>query len=783
MTRSISYKMCIIFISALATTVFSQSNDISITPSEKIHYHNDVKPVLESRCVVCHGCYDAPCQIKMTSLEGIFRGGHKDNVYNMSRILSATPTRLNIDAENTEQWREKEFYTILPQDQDRSHSAFNAIQALENLVSTDNDLGLLYKSLALKQKEKLPPNSVLPKSIPVGVSKKHACPTSQEYSEFKKNKPNWGMPYGLPPLNLNDQNKILSWIEQGATSTSGPAISTHDKDQIEKWEALLNQKDNKSKLIARYIYEHLFLAAIYFEHKSKTEDYQFYRVVRSSTHIGQPVKIIATRRPFDNPKTDHFYYRIVPSNETRTSKNHLPYLLDSNRLAKWNTWFYQKNFTVDTLPSYDTRSAANPFLTFSSLPVNSRYEFLLDESRYFIMNFIKGPVCRGQVAVNVIRDHFWVFFVNPKHTDQQFSDEFLSQNFEQFKLPNSDSSEFTPLLLWSKYADKQKELNTAYQQYLIEHRYQISNLNEAFIWNGNNKNPNAALTIFRHFDNAQVEFGLVGGTPQTAWLIDYPLLERIYYLLVANYDVYGNVAHQVISRVYMDFLRMDGEKKLLQLLPKEQRLALRSNWYKGANDDAREYINYNVWDKENMQIFNYQVPPSKTQLLKRLNQHVARAIDHPLVIAQNNHSPLASLNYVQNKGFQHFADVSVLKVTSQHTHTYYTMIKNVVHKNVSTMFDENDQILHDKTHFVVLEGVWGSYPNAFYEVDTKQLNHFIEQVKQAQTKDHYLNIRKQYGIRRTSPKFWLYSDRLHEYLKTEKRHEYGVLDYNRLTRD
>ena len=29
------------------------------------------------------------------------------------------------------------------------------------------------------------------------------------------------------------------------------------------------------------------------------------------------------------------------------------------------------------------------------------------------MNFIKGPVCRGQVALNVIDDQFWVFFVQP----------------------------------------------------------------------------------------------------------------------------------------------------------------------------------------------------------------------------------------------------------------------------------------------------------------------------------------------------------------------------------
>lgn len=29
-------------------------------PEEALSYDEQVRPVLESRCVVCHGCYDAP---------------------------------------------------------------------------------------------------------------------------------------------------------------------------------------------------------------------------------------------------------------------------------------------------------------------------------------------------------------------------------------------------------------------------------------------------------------------------------------------------------------------------------------------------------------------------------------------------------------------------------------------------------------------------------------------------------------------------------------------------
>jgi hypothetical protein len=59
-----------------------------------VDYWSDVKPTIEQRCVVCHGCYDAPCQLKMSSIEGIERGASPAIVYNQSRLKMAQPTRL-----------------------------------------------------------------------------------------------------------------------------------------------------------------------------------------------------------------------------------------------------------------------------------------------------------------------------------------------------------------------------------------------------------------------------------------------------------------------------------------------------------------------------------------------------------------------------------------------------------------------------------------------------------------------------------------------------------------
>ena len=110
------------------------------------------------------------------------------------------------------------------------------------------------------------------------------------------------------------------------------------------------------------------------------------------------------------------------------------------------------------------------------------------------------------------------------------------------------------------------------------------------VWNGDGRNPNAALTVFRHFNSASVVQGLVGAPPKTAWVIGYPLFERIYYLLVAGYDVYGNLGHQLDSRLYMDFMRMEGEFNFLVLLPKAARQPTTDYWYRGARDESKEYV-------------------------------------------------------------------------------------------------------------------------------------------------------------------------------------------------
>src|SRR5262245_20518300 len=46
-----------------------------------VAFDQDVRPVLERRCAVCHGCYDAPCQLILTSAGRPVRGATQQPVY------------------------------------------------------------------------------------------------------------------------------------------------------------------------------------------------------------------------------------------------------------------------------------------------------------------------------------------------------------------------------------------------------------------------------------------------------------------------------------------------------------------------------------------------------------------------------------------------------------------------------------------------------------------------------------------------------------------------------
>ncbi|MDH5885353.1 fatty acid cis/trans isomerase [Vibrio splendidus] len=739
-----------------------------ILSAQAQHFIDEVKPIIDNRCVVCHACYDAPCQLKMSSVEGIDRGASKALVYQGTRLTASAPTRLFEDALTTQEWRDADFHPVLN-------------ERMQN--STANlDAGLVSRMLIQKENHPLPDQTQL-EGFDFSTDRDQQCPTIEEYAQYERDYPTWGMPYGMPNLDKTKYATLMSWLENGALMNDHIPLNDAEQELVNVYESFLNKSDNKSQLSARYIYEHLFLSHVYFSDLAQPT--RFFTLVRSATPPGEAVQRITTRRPYDDPKIERVYYRLIPEQGTIVDKTHMPFALNKERLQKWNTWFVDVNYAVKQLPSYDIDVSANPMTSFEALPVNSRFNFMLDNAQNTIMAYIKGPVCRGQLALNVINDRFWVFFIDPEKADLPEINAFYASQKKNLKLPSELKSNTVPATNWVRYSKQQARYLNAKSDFTNQWFDSGVNLDTGIIWDGDGINPNAALTIFRHFDSASVVQGLVGSQPKTAWILDYALLERIHYLLVAGFDVYGNFGHQLITRMFMDFLRLEGESNFLTLLPKDVRHIEHSSWYKNQSAQLSDYLQRNIAPFDQPTSVVYKTADPKRELLNMIKDKLAPVLDSRFDIVETgfgrkNEALLNQVNLIKGVGLRHVPQLVMIMIEGKNgEEQLFTMIHNNAHSNISSLFNEEGNRDYANDDLTLVRGVVGSYPAAYLSLTESEIPALVKALQNLNTEEEYVALLDKFAVRRSSSEFWPFSDRVHRWYQQDQPIEFGLLDYNR----
>lgn len=745
------------------------------TPTALAYSFADVEPAallqtIDRRCVVCHGCYDAPCQFRMTSAEGIARGASKQPVYDASRLIEAPLTRLGIDASTVGGWRNLGFFDVT-----------------QNMKDDNSARSLLWRMLEYGKNHPVLENAALPKSIDLDITRELTCPTPAEFDRYKRDNPYGGMPYAMAPLSEEESASLLAWVGAGAPALQRSQSMTESlAHQISEWETFLNGRTNKERLIARYLYEHLFLAHLYFSDDSTGA---YFKLVRASTPPGQPVDIIATRRPFDDPVTNTLYYRFILITQPILHKTHITYELDPAKLEHLKNIFLNTEWDIETLPSYERSVASNPFAAFAAIPAQARYEFLLDDAEYFIRTFIRGPVCRGQVAVNVIEDRFWVMFLAPNVDFAVRDPVYLGKATPLLGLP----AEYAEGSLFERFVPAYLDHHRLYAE-LRERRYGAADPDKAGpsldgIWRGNANTGPALLTVFRHFDNATVVAGFVGDIPETAWVIDFPTLERIYYNLVAGFDVFGSVDHQVATRVYMDLLRIESEDLFLTFLPPTHRRAYHDDWYRGGHTKVRTLYHRKPIDVDRgtQIIYTSDDPKAEflTKVLERDRSGVSKAdaLSRPYGPQSTltiQHSALSSLASTPAPWVKYLPDLILLRIkNTKGEDGVFSIIHNKAHTNIAFLFAENLRREPKKDTVTIIEGQIGSYPNYFLIVDRPHLSNLVEDLQSVRSKKEWLSFIDTYGVRRSSPDFWRTADFFQNVATRDHPRVGGLLDLNR----
>jgi hypothetical protein len=519
------------------------------------------------------------------------------------------------------------------------------------------------------------------------------------------------------------------------------------------------------------------------------------------------VDIIATVRPYDDPETDTFFYRFRKIHSTIVHKTHMVVHFDRWMLARFQELFIRPQWQEEPHEvGYDVHLSANPFIAFEQIPPVSRYRFLLDNAHYIIMTFIRGPVCRGQVALNVIHDHFWVMFLDPKYDLSVKFPGFLRMNQENLVMPIERGSQF-PISRLLNHVIHNNKYHQASLRYLRSRQdFYTANYDEGLgynaIWKGERSADAPLLAVYRHFDSASVHRGVLGGLPRTLWVIDYPLLERIYYSLVAGFDVYGTLGHQTSVRLYMDKLRREGELGFLNFMPVEKRGEMQSAWYIGAEDtqvDAmapfmpaaisftsddpkREFIEH---------IVTKEIPASAgigfdpINYLKddgRYNQGPAH-LETDQDILRGFRSVTGPNSALLSYFNSYNANLAFVRIERENRKdACFTLVVNRWHDNVSyyAMILEKRVLNASKDRMDILPGFVGSYPNYFFKIHEKDLPDFLALLSaKEQVSEEEVDRFVRYGINRADPQFWQEYDWFQQRFFEEQPVEAGLFDLNR----
>ena len=752
----------------------------SVSKTQTYSYTSDIKPILDQKCIACHACYDAPCQLKLSSSEGLLRGATDKTVYDGTRIRNADPTRLFVDAQGQAEWRKKGFFPVL-NDQGGSLD--------DNLANS-----LLYRMIELGQTHPLPANSPVPADIQLGLSRENQCAAVADFDDYASEKPQQGMPLAIAGLSDTEYQTLKQWIFEGSVIDEKPWTATADEAQhIALWEEFFNQTPLRNQLVARYLYEHLYPAHLYFD---ELDTGNFFELVRSSTPPGQDIRIIATLRPNDAPG-EPVYYRLRRVASTLVHKTHLPYPLGTAKMARLQELFFTGDWNVSQLPDYSRAIQVNPVAAFNDIPAGARYQFMLDTAHYFVATFIRGPVCAGQIATNVIEDQFFVMFQDPAADLAVTDPDYLAEILPHLVLVPQEEGLILLYPDWKSRVDAMDAYNEirgkAYKRAEPEGR----SLDD--IWYGND---NAALTVFRNFDNAMVSKGFVGADPKTLWVMDYPMLERTYYLLVVNFNVFGSVSTQAETRLYFDLMRANGENNFLHFMPADVRTAMRDSWYIGSDAETKMSKTYTIVN-ENMPVrIPYRTANPKAEFISMVTSRLGSLAGPPDILNRCTKAPCyskgatedqrrieASLQTLSSQpaartGMQFvdfMPDEAFLRVSTSDPEKdfAYTLIRNKDHTNVAFMFDESERRNRAKDTLTVYPGLLGSYPNFMFHVPVQSIEAFAAALHAAQTEEQFLAVVNEYGLARTNPAIWENFQWFVDYMRRTEPLAAGVYDLSR----
>ena len=147
---------------------------------------------------------------------------------------------------------------------------------------------------------------------------------------------------------------------------------------------------------------------------------------------------------------------------------------------------------------------------------------------------------------------------------------------------------------------------------------------------------------------------------------------------------------------------------------------------------------------------------------------------------RKNEALLNQVSLIKGEGLRHVPQLVMIMIEGENgEEQLFTMIHNNAHSNISSLFNEEGNRHYSNADLTLVRGVVGSYPVAYLSLTESEIPTLVKMLQKLNTEEDYLALLDKFAVRRSSPEFWPFSDRVHSWYRQIQPIEFGLFDYNR----
>ena len=752
-------------------------------------YRDRIQPILAKRCVTCHACTSAPCQLNTTSYAGLVRGLSQENPHNQSvwrTFRDGTRTRLE-DRFSPSVWRSLGFYPVLPQagrppEQSLLYLALNH----ESPAFVDGEAEDQARTLSLLTEEKF------------------ECPLNpKEYREFREDYALARMPLGCSELPPSEKQQLIDWILNGAPGPQGkglevltePTETSATRGDLEyvyrlvyEFEAFLNPSEGRRIAVARYLFEHLYAMNLYFADNPG----EFYRIVRSRTPSPEPIDLVVTEFVTDDPH-EAIFYRLEKVDKVIELKRHIPLQIGPAFISEMDEIFLNPALDDDWGNPWAVHSYPNnPFEWFQTIPGLARGRFVERYAKKMMQVVARGAICHGSQPSYVSPDYAWFMVLKPESDPTVMIPALGKKNakgqpdFSDFYAHPHDTRR--SLVYPPNYPWRAKSYNRIYLN-------GIDQLHPGGIGVEDISDVDLFFAV-RH--ETSLEFYSakdvsVPGYTEYKILWSYADYENFYYRTSVHYKYYGSVAHKFDAFYAVIQRRSLGEYMYALLQPDYNARQKLLRWFTTLRGRLfyqirRTLLRYDLPERTSKEpaqplalvsqkilrkFARYQNDPDKVHFHSSLRSGLKVELQPTIHHAEEFEQGLRTLVGKRGTFARYVPKLVHIRFDRDHLYSFFV---HRGHRNDKIIAMEAKSLLPEFDQLNVAKGLVGAFPYMFFDIHPTQARSFIEGIAGLRSADDWQELVGRFGIQREGPEFYPFLDWMHGWISRNLGDLGGLLD-------